>query len=421
MNKILFPKPAPVSPMPLDKWLKRTDRAESGREAFFQGRDLEYKVFQDAVISLDQGVIGGGTMIFQGAPGAGKTALMGECMEAIRQHSTLDNPWIPVSISPGTLKYPKSVVELLISATNRENERLLEGVTDSHSRLLKKALHQGQKLIQEIQSRDVSVQSITVGEKDQSESAAELFVHASSLLKDYHIVVFVDEAQNVKKHETTEDILNCLHRDTQGIPLLTAFFGLSDVEDVLHECGLSRLPRNRVKTLGVLSHEESVSAIQSVFTAYDFKGSSKDQVEWLEALATLSQGWPQHINSVSVAVGEIIHKNYGNLKKELLPEVLELGKKLKNAYYVSRLKRCSEEPFVYQNLAFEMGQMPNGTISRSRLRKLIEPLLEHPTTFDDFLLNALHAGVLMEAEELPKYYQIPIPSLGDYLQALSLN
>lgn len=151
--------------MPLDKWLKRTDRAESGREAFFQGRDLEYKVFQDAVISLDQGVIGGGTMIFQGAPGAGKTALMGECMEAIRQHSTLDNPWIPVSISPGTLKYPKSVVELLISATNRENERLLEGVTDSHSRLLKKALHQGQKLIQEIQSRDVSVQSITVGGK----------------------------------------------------------------------------------------------------------------------------------------------------------------------------------------------------------------------------------------------------------------
>ncbi len=421
MSEILFPKPTPVDPMPLDAWLKRTDRAESGREAFFQGRDLEYKVFQDAVTSLNQDVIGGGTMIFQGAPGAGKTALMGECMEAVRQHSTLDNPWVAASISPGTLKYPKNVVGLLIRATNQENERLLEGVTDSRSRLLKQALHQGQKLIHEIQNRDISIQGITVGSKDQSNSASGLFIHAYSLLKNYRIVVFIDEAQNVKKHEATEDILDCLHRDTQGIPLVTAFFGLSDVETILSECGLSRLPRDRVKTLGVLSHKETVSAIQRVFTAYKFNGTSKNHDEWVEALATLSQGWPQHINSVSVAAGQIIRENHGNMKEELLPEVLERGKKLKNAYYVSRLKRCSEEPIVYQNLAFEASKVSDGILSRSSLRKLVEPLLEHPTTFDDFLSNALHAGILMETEELPKHYQIPVPSLGDYLQALPLK
>lgn len=66
-------------------------------------------------------------------------------------------------------------------------------------------------------------------------------------------------------------------------------------------------------------------------------------------------------------------------------------------------------------LAIEASKVPNGALSRSRLRNLVGPLLERPQAFDDFLSNALHAGVLMETEELPKYYQIPIPAFGELL------
>ena len=92
MRPISFSKPAPATPFPLNEWLDRTDRAEVGREPFFRGRDLEYQVFQNAVNNFADREVGGGTMIFLGAPGAGKTALMLECMEAIRQHSTPDDP-----------------------------------------------------------------------------------------------------------------------------------------------------------------------------------------------------------------------------------------------------------------------------------------------------------------------------------------
>ena len=37
---------------------------------------------------------------------------------------------------------------------------------------------------------------------------------------------------------------------------------------------------------------------------------------------------------------------------------------------------------------------------------------------EDFLTDALHAGLLAPAPELPDHYRIPIPSLGDYLRAL---
>ncbi|MYB35324.1 MAG: ATP-binding protein [Gammaproteobacteria bacterium] len=421
MNQALFPKPIPVDPFPLDVWLDRTDRAEVGREPFFRGRDTEYEVFRKAVNNLSEGHIGGGTMIFQGAPGAGKTALMGECMEAVRQHSTPSKPWIAVLMPPGSLCHPESVVESMIEAANRENERLLENVPGRYSRWLKKALNQGHGLLQEIHDRELSIQGITVGKKDKSTSASGLFRHAFPLLKNYHIVIFVDEAQNVKRHETTEDVLDCLHRQTQGIPLVTAFFGLGDAEDVLSKCGLSRLSRGRVKTLGVLSHEDTVSVIKSVFLTYDFKGHPKNHEKWVDALADLSQGWPQHINSVSVAACQIIRDHHGNLDRDLLSQALELGRKFKNEYYVSRVKRCSEDPVVYHNLAMEAGKVPNGALSRSRLRNLIGPLLEHPKTFDDFLTDALHAGVLMETEDLPKYYQIPIPSMGDYLRDLPVD
>ncbi len=414
MSQALFPKPAPAEPFSLDVWLDRTDRAEVGREPFFRGRDAEYEIFRKAVKSLNNGHVGGGTMIFQGAPGAGKTALMGECMEAVRQHSALDKPWVAVSIPPGSLRYPESVVAAMIEATNEENERLLGNVADTHSRWLKKALNQGLQLLREIQNRDVSIQGVSV-------SVDGLFRHASSLLKNYHFVIFVDEAQNLKQNDRTEDVLDCLHRQTQGIPMVTAFLGLSDAETVLSKCGLSRLPRGRVKTLGVLSHEETVSAIKSVFATYDFKGSSGSREEWVNALSRLSQGWPQHINSVSVAACQVIRDHRGRLDEDLLPQALDFGRKLKNEYYVSRLRRCSEDPVVYQNLALEADRRPDGVLSRSRLRNLIVPLLEPPQNFDDFLSNALHAGVLMEAEELPKHYRIPIPSLGDYLCALPVE
>ena len=35
MNQRPFPKPLPAKPLPEEVWLKQTDRAEVGREAFF--------------------------------------------------------------------------------------------------------------------------------------------------------------------------------------------------------------------------------------------------------------------------------------------------------------------------------------------------------------------------------------------------
>ena len=138
MNSEAFPKPCPATPIPLEIWLGDTDRAEVGREAFFRGRDQEYGFFKNAVTRLKNGRVGGGTMIFQGAPGAGKTALKLECMEAVRQHSTPDDPWVAVSVEAKTLETVSDVLRRMILETNRERERLAQGFPGLVSKCMEK-------------------------------------------------------------------------------------------------------------------------------------------------------------------------------------------------------------------------------------------------------------------------------------------
>ena len=274
MNQTPFPKPPPADPLPLEVWLDQTDRAEVGREPFFRGRDREFEVFRKAANSLHAGRTGGGTMIFQGAPGAGKSALMGECMEVVRRHSTPEAPWVAVSVNPDSLQSPVYVVEAMVSAANAESERLRAITSGSvATKTLSNLLDLGRKLSRELSERGGGAFGLSVGgRRDEGILAERVFHNAAPLLKNFHIVVFVDEAQNTPAKNTTRGVLDCLHRASQCIPLVAAFFGLSDTQDVLRRCGLSRFARGRVVNLEPLVYEDAACAIQDTFTAYDFAG-----------------------------------------------------------------------------------------------------------------------------------------------------
>ncbi|MYB34785.1 MAG: ATP-binding protein, partial [Gammaproteobacteria bacterium] len=338
MKQNPFPKPPPVDPLPLKEWLKLTDRAEVGREPFFRGRDLEYKVFRDAVTSLGEGHIGGGTIVFQGPPGAGKTALLGECMEAVRQHSTSNNPWVAVKIKPESLKSTVEVVMLIIDAVNAESARLSDAISDTSANELKNLLILGQKLYQELSQRGIGIAGFSVGGKPQSEwdtneLSQRIFQNASKLLENFHVVAFIDEAQNTPDEPSTRGVLDCLNEPPSRIPLIAAFFGLGDTEVRLEKCGLSRLPDERVANLRLLSEADTSDAIKSMFDAYEFVGLQQDREIWIERLVELSQGWPQHINRVAVAAVRVIYDNGGKIEGGLLEKALEDGRDRKKDYY----------------------------------------------------------------------------------------
>ena len=419
-----FPKPPPADPLPLETWLDQTDRSEVGREPFFRGRDAEFDVFRRAAGSLHDGRIGGGTMVFQGAPGAGKSALMEECMEAVRRHSTPEAPWVAVAMEPDTLKSPPAVVRAMVNAASAESERLREMASStSVAGMLDDLLDLARKLFHELSERGGGALGVSVGGRSDDEGmpASWVFQNAAPLLGKFHIVVCVDEAQNTPVTGNTKGVMGCLHRDPQGIPLVAAFFGLSDTQNVLRECGLSRFASGRVVTLDPLPHDDSACAIRSVFDAYGFTGTKEDREIWVNRLAELSQGWPQHINRVAVAACEIIRANGGRIDSGYLDEAMAAAEEYKREYYAGRLAAGSSRAWVYRGLALAAEER-GGELSYDRIDSLTEEVRgKTGQSTEDFLTNALHAGLLAPSGDIPDYFRIPIPSFGDYLRALPVD
>ena len=431
MSQKPFPKPPLIEALPEEVWLDQTDRAEVRREPFFYGRDAEYVVFRSAANSLRSGLIGGGTMIFQGAPGAGKTALMQECMEAVRLHSTPDEPWVAVSVHPGSLRSPVGVVMRLLYAANEESKRLSNITSGALAQKLRKLLELGVKLYEELSERGIGIAGIAVGGKsgvgshsDSPVVSSLVFQNVAPLLEKFRLVVFVDEAQNTPVERGTRDVLDCIHRDLQGIPLVAAFFGLSDTQEVLSKCGLSRFAGERVCNLEPLSMEDTAVSFRRMLDTY-YIGTEEEKAVWVNALTELSQGWPQHINRIGVAAGRVIRAHEGQLGSHLLEQALKKGIERKNEYYAGRLAAGSNPPWVYKRLALTAAKKQGdlaGILSIDEVAQLSEPARKQKEeTIDEFVTNALHAGLLAPVNNLPYHYHFPIPSLRDYLRALPVE
>ena len=418
-----FPLPPPEQPPPLDVWLRRSDRAELGREPFFRGRGAEFEIFRTAAESLNDGFIGGGTMVFQGAPGAGKTALMQECIEAVRRHSTPEAPWIAVELYPGTLESAGAAVTAIVRELRTEVERLGSEHLDRFSAFRRKIEWRAGGMFDAILQRGASAFGISVGpEPHVEEDASEIFQRASTVLKHFHIVAFIDEAQNIRPSNEVRNVIDYLHRGIADMPLVAAFFGLGDTESVLRECGISRQVDERVTNLAPLSTADTECAIEDTFAAFGFVGPSKDRREWVRTLAQLSQGWPQHINRVAVVAARVVQENDGRLESRLLERALEKGQERKRAYYAGRLAAVSREPGVYKRIAIAVNDSHTGSLSRAEIMRIADSVsFPVNSAFADFLSEALRAGLLAPTQDLPHHYHLPIPSLGDYLRELPVS
>ncbi len=138
-------------------------------------------------------------------------------------------------------------------------------------------------------------------------------------------------------------------------------------------------------------------------------------------MAELSQGWSKHINAVAVAAVQIIHENGGDTHLDLLQSAIAMARESKDDYCASRLDVCSEHPKVYKRLALAAKDR-GGVLSCNEIHDLIGHIRSRKgLSTDDFLTNAVHAGVLMEIYNQPKDYKVPIPSFGDYLRDLPHN
>ena len=400
-------RPPPPSPPPLDEARIQDDRANV-REPFFHGREAEFEIFQRSAKNLALGNLGDRTLVYQGPPGAGKSALMEEIIATVRHHAwATGEPWIAVNVMPGELadsaRVAQRVIETFIS------ERVPEASMGSKLR----------KFRDKITLRVTLAGSIEFSQKNTTSLPSTLENNLNGIvghIGSTRVVLCVDEASNMchakgdPDAKATQAMLERLHMPPKSgatqWQVLPIFFGLSDTTDVLAELKLSRLSNRHIATLARLEDSDANAILDDMCTAYDIELDPSD----IERLIEAGQGWPQHLKIITTALLDRVSKTGRSLAKEDMSEIFANIEEFKSGYYATIREKVHADLGALRLIAEQCEQ--HGVITEGGIRIALETC-KGPVNYFKFLSEAKRCGFL--APDNVGNYVIPVPSLQKYI------
>ena len=397
---------------------------------FFGGRTDEIATVERALKRIQRRTqeghwhpAGGETLLFQGAPGAGKSALLRHFVKMWR--SSERNT--PVVVDTGLNHYADERRLVL---------RIAEAVGPSLSARLGHfaATHSGSRA-------DICGNLLgTVTEPGPAETGLQaenvplelsLDVVKEALLESKRpVLLILDEAQGLECFDpkTVLPIISQLHKGSHGGPILTVFAGLAYSVSVLEERGIARFSRNHEITLSALASEEATEIVRRMLAKFRVRGDKELKNQWAHTLANESCGWPQHLHVAmqALAVQLLSASTPGSLE----PVVSQFGSKVLGASVQAReeyYKRRIDEPLAAApDLIAEILRRIGSDAFRANvlahIRDAAQPghgpnSLPKGHDAEMFLDRMIRRGVLQHA---PGHKLIcPIPSLQNYIERLA--
>ena len=301
---------AMANQMPVDVRRSLERLAEAGDRSapvVFAGREDEFALLERAIRGVHNGEEGH-TVVIQGVPGAGKTALLGEfAARLLARGADERNPVIPVRLAATAMdSKPAAIVEEIDSAFRDLNasdwwRRAVDKATDGAHFL-------GNALFAAATRKPLS--EFTVASRAPDSLNLVLNDYASLRLgRRGTIALLVDEAQNLPDTPTVRRHLEALHvRGTGGSSVMLACFGLGNTVERLADLGLSRLATGHVRTVGALSGEDArevvAGTLDVVFAQHTFADGPLDEQareQWIgvatDAIVGESGGFPHHLTN----------------------------------------------------------------------------------------------------------------------------
>ena len=380
-----------------------------GREALFERADAS---LQNAL----RGRHGSLTIAIGGAPGAGKSAFVAEC---VRRHRIASDA-VPVELHYDKLR-PGNLVLTLAAALG---EATAERTSHTHGARGRVSLGMA--------SADASAADVTerpgLVERAEREGIVPWRTIRDAFgnrLAGRPILLFLDEAQNFTKAGNG----NCnmpgeLHQGPpkgEGcIPIIPVYTGLADTGSILrHEAGVTRSVETSMIPLGGLTPAESTEYVRKVAGEYLGATGRKGQVSALYRwLVSEGDRWPQHMRSANAALAECMLEADSHDLADIDPErLLVTAERRRNAFYQDRADGVMEDRFrdvadaVVRRAAAAEGSM------LYPLEELASDLLQaklDPPTGRDFLTAMIHAGMLQKGAG--RLLVCPIPSMGRWLE-----
>ncbi len=387
----------------LEKFAQPSDREEA---RFFVGREREIgdiaAACSRAFERAGEGRLPAGTTrIVQGAPGAGKTALL----------TRLQEIWDGDGTAPIAVRLPLSDLLSRCALAMKIVEALDPGKMREFRRTRTKSLGASIRIpfLGDIRRRGGM-------STDPSLDAVRRLFPPRRWKRP--ICLMFDEAQNITELQVR--VLEDLHLGTYGVPVVPVLAGLAHTREVIEEHFLSRITDGATHTLGPLAEDEAAAAVEMFLDRFGVDRADAG-IDWPREIARRSSGWPQHLHTAMQALARGLLATDGRLADVDGAATLRDARERRKAYYRSRVStgmRLSRELVMGV-----MEALPEDGLRDGQVIGLIEktasaegaPEERLPKGMDayDFLDHLIAKGVLQSGER--GKLVCPIPSFRDFM------
>ena len=362
--------------------------------------------------------VAGNTVVVQGAPGAGKTALL---REAARRYEAMEGRTLFFADPWGRDEEP-GVLQAIAEAAFGPSAGSFTSTTTSTRTAKGSVGAVGGTIAKAEQEPPVSLASWV----DLSNRYAVDSPQAHPTL------ILVDESQNFAPDAGR--LLRSLHTQAD-FPFTLVCGGLSDTRRRLRDLGISRLTSDAELRIGALTADEGREAIRQPLlwtieqcAAPPIRQAVAQVERWTDTMAQRAFGWPQHLacylRGAWRALAESDTPDLGD--DGTLGAALEYGDQMCRRYYAGRVEASRTDPSIIlavQRALADGGRMPVvHRATSTAVARLSDASAEihrhnHPQGTMACIEAMLKAGVIEEAVE-SGMIAVPIPSLPAYVEGL---
>jgi len=418
------------------------DRAQiTGRGVpFFSGRESELGVFRRVVNALSRDRRGNATIVVEGPPGVGKSALMCQFMEEMRSlppTGARGRRWLPVPVSAGEAESPPYLADAIdaaivgqLSADLLASGGLPRKSAEAAGLVGKLSEYWGGGLdlarartkAKEFFDRGGSVMGFSLGasRKGPPKTISEAADRRSNTWQSWEIILMIDEAQGIEPggRHAGGGTLSALHQGIVRAPVSFCAFGLPGTLLALGDIGVSRLSGGRAIHLRGLDDRAAGQTVERCFNLFGVEGGTP----WREAILARAANWPQHLAAyLNAAIRQL---------REASPERMDAGQadlgaavregdRARANYYRQRMARLTRRNIEFGNLARGLAPLfgeREARLSTTELTRTARSVWPDMSDADitQFIRDAEHSGFLAPADE-GDAYSMPIPSFASHL------